>query len=256
MMSKSFSDQGAAKEQGLNWRRALRLFFVLYLLLLLIWVPGRFLQRHLLPATEPLTLSDATGTLWRGGIERISHPFLTLKGLQWRWLPAPLLQAQVGAAVQVGDAALAVSLGVGLDRALRLRDLKLDGPLSAWLEFPLPLNAQLQGGWADLRLDTEGCASASAGEVQVGDWQGVSADLFNTLGKVTAALTCQDGQLQAQLSSDKPALALQGQLVLGMDGRYRLALQLRPPPAAREDWLDLGFSARGGFLHLQRQGRL
>lgn len=256
MMSKSCSDQGTGKAQRLNWQRALLIFLTIYLLLLIIWVPARFLQRHVLPTSAPLTLSEANGTLWRGGIERISHPFLTLKGLQWHWLPTALLQAQIGAAVDAGDEALAVSLGVGLDRALQLRDLRFDGPLSAWMEFPLPLSAQLQGGWADLQLDAEGCSSSSVGELRVSDWQGVSAALFNSLGTVTAALACQDGQLQAELSSDAADLALQGRLILAMDGSYRLSVQLRPAPATREDWLDLGFAARGGVLQLQRQGRL
>ncbi|MFT5719905.1 MAG: hypothetical protein ACI9W6_000193 [Motiliproteus sp.] len=240
-------------------------FVAAYLLLMLLWVPAGWVYQQLLPS-EPSqhslpVIKRLSGSLWRGTAEGVMLP-LAVRSLGWQWDMRALLSASWGYRLTLNSAQDRARVAVSLDGAARVKDLQLNGRLSAWVSTfqgqSLPLDVEISASLTDARIGRQGCTTLQEGRVALQDWQGLMSESLNRLGRIEANLSCVGGSLQVDFEGSEAAVQLSGRWVLNPDLSYLLTVEAHPQALDIKDSLSaVGFVQRASGVWLfRRQGTL
>jgi len=247
-------------------RALLALGFVLIALVAAILVmPARWLIT-LLPASWPVAVVDASGSLWRGtALVALGPPGARTT------LPAQVgwhLGWQAGPRLQLQHPWLDCQLGLrpGLT-ALGLSPCTLRLPAVALATLGAPLNTlkpagQLSLRWPGLQLPYRGLPAP--GEILQLDWAQAGSALSNVrpLGHYRAVLSSTGQRLELSLATISGPLLLEGAGNLDARGNFNFRGEARPRPetaastVAGLQTLLSGIGRRSGEATLLQVGRL
>ncbi len=186
----------------------------------------------------PVTISNVSGTLWSGRAGAVStNNNLTLKNVEWSFLPWRLLLASITISVnaEFKNNPIQTRLSTGLSGNLSVDDLdmKLDAADMASL-VSLPLGEL--SGMLQLRIDNayieQGLVPRVNGTLT---WNQASVTIAESadLGNVSVLINENDeSPLSASISNKGGHLALKGSFTTSAQGDYSLQLSMKPNATA------------------------
>jgi general secretion pathway protein N len=186
----------------------------------------------------PVSISNVSGTLWSGRASAITtNNNLTLKNVEWSFLPLRLLLASIAISVnaEFNDRPIDARLATGISGNLSVDDLnmKLDAADAASL-VSLPLG-ELSGIF-QLHIDNayieQGLVPRVNGTLT---WNQASITIAESadLGNVSVLINEQDeSPLSASISNKGGHLALSGTFTTTAQGEYSLQLSMKPNASA------------------------
>ena len=229
---------------------------------LLANLPAQTLWQYL--PHDRVELKGISGTPWSGMVESLlinsTKSPLLLPAVRWQMDLSQLLQGKLVFNVHIGGAALPVN-GYGTimatQAALTLENVAFD-TTAQWLvnASGQPLPASVAGNvflqLDELTVNNTGCLSIN-GEAQLAQSQLESTLGKFDLGNTTANLNCQGGELVAQIIQSSSLFKSQGNLRIGINGRYAFVGNIRPKesmPVSLRKGLNMFVSADASGSYL------
>lgn len=207
----------------------------IYLLALLAALPAQLFV-GLLPAQ--LQLGAVSGSLWQGQIKRLQWQQVRLEKLDFELQLLALLRGRISYALSsplAGDNLVRGTfwlspLGYGAEAATLQLPANVVSPFLR-LPIPLAVDGLLRADIKQLTSGSPWCDQLTA-ELH---WHNAAVRSRMlpeplALGPYRAQLSCAQGAIKAKLS-DEGALGLSGDVQLGAERRYKLALRAEPTPA-------------------------
>ncbi|MEZ5593963.1 MAG: type II secretion system protein N [Gammaproteobacteria bacterium] len=250
---------------------------LLIYLLALLWLMPAERWFALWQQTAPAwTASRLDGNIFSGSVQQLRYAQRDFGDIEWHWLPSRLLRGQLAYSVHLSTAApdhqLSGRLVLSWSRSVSLEMLQGQLPTSVlqrWLELPdlgfsalvAPerLNLTLTG--TPVRLQTADGLIKVHQIVIRNAAQGIKP---MSLGALQLQLDSRQDTIHATAQDlrdpENGLLALQADIILNPDGRYRITGQISPRPSADESvrallQLLLG-TARDSTHRLNLSGRL
>lgn len=186
----------------------------------------------------PVTISHVSGTLWSGRASAVdTKNNLTLKNVEWSFLPSRLLLASIAISVdaEFNDNPVHTRLSTGISGRLSVDDLdmKLDAAdIASMISLPL---GELSG-IVQLHIDNAYIEPGLVPRVNgTLDWKqaGITIAESADLGNVSVLINEDDeSPLSASISNKGGHLALKGKLTTSAQGDYSLELSMKPNATA------------------------
>jgi general secretion pathway protein N len=186
----------------------------------------------------PVTVSNVSGTLWSGRASSVNtRNNLTLKNVEWSFLPSHLLLASAAISVNAefnnNPLHTRLSTGIGGNLSVDDLDMKLDAADVATL-VSLPLG-ELSGIF-QLHIDNAYIEPGLVPRVNgTLDWKQASVTIAESadLGTVSVLINENDeSPLSASISNKGGHLALKGTFTTSAQGDYSLQLSMKPNATA------------------------
>ncbi len=210
---------------------------IAYLVFLITTIPAAPVI-GMLEDSLPVTLNNVSGTLWSGEARTVNtNQDITLKNVQWSFLPWRLLLASVAINVnaEFNNKPVHTRLSTGISGNLSVDDLnmKLDASEIASL-VSLPLG-ELSGVF-HLRINNAYIEQGSVPRVDgTINWNQASITIAETadLGNVSVLIHENDeSPLTASISNKGGHLSLNGNFTTSAQGDYSLQLSMKPNASA------------------------
>lgn len=244
------------------------LFFVLagYLIFLLVTLPATVVLTFVTLPNQ-LSLTQVTGTIWKGHIQQVEYNRQTLEELDWEIELLPLLTGALEVDLRFGDGVDTLqgqgTVGVSFS-GVYVHDVTASAS-SEWIlaasNMPLPISTT---GRVKLDIDEfePGAPWCNTLTGQV-NWSnaGIESLLGNIdLNKPSAKLSCTDGELIAKIKQSSSQLKLSGTAKLQAMGKYTFDGVLVPtaelPESVRSNLRYIGRPNNNGEYQLHYSGRI
>ncbi len=212
--------------------------FVVFMLAL---APARLLT-SLVPSGIA-TISDTSGTLWTGGAQSVSVAGFQLREVEWELHPLPLLIGRLSLALDAkwGDGYVQGNASVGLTGSVRLRAVRIAGPLD-----PVMQRMNLRGSGGELAVDFAALEVANQWPTRVIGTVRVGRVPLSALGVAGAATgnyrlefdieeVGDDGAIPGVLSDGGGPLEIFGELRLMPPRDYTVQARVTARPDAPAD---------------------
>lgn len=243
------------------------LLFVLagYLIFLLVTLPATVVLSFVtLP--NPLTLTQVTGTIWKGHIQQVEYKRQTLEDLDWEIAFLPVLTGALEVDVEFGgEDSLRGKGTVGVTPGGFYAQDVTASASSEWIlaasNLPLPVSTS---GRVDLQVDSfepgKPWCNALVGQL---NWS--NAEIESLLGNIdldnpSAKLSCTDGELIAKIKQSSSQLKLSGTAKLQAMGKYTFDGVLVPtaelPKSVSSNLRYIGRPNSNGEYQLHYSGRI
>lgn len=210
---------------------------ILYLVLLVVWMPARLISYVPLPPS--IQLQNVTGTIWNGQVDMVTVEGLPAYNVHWQLAPLRLLTGHIEVALSTGDIRHSTWVAKGVIGwsfdGIYAQQLTATLPASVVVQqLPIPLPLDVRGR---LRLAiNEGAQGQPVCEQLAGDltWQNgyignQYIDKPFEFDELSVPLGCDKGSIVANIDEQKLPLALH--LNASFDGKQALVDgTVRPQP--------------------------
>lgn len=234
-----------------KWLAGVAAIFI-FIAFLLVSVPARFaLQFVDLPPNAQIGGVD--GSIWQGEIDALRVDDVLLRELTWQLRPWSLLAGNLVVQINIGDHIDNIVVGAGqlsLSRQqLLVESLQLEGRVSDFAAFapqpsPFPMRGDIILSVQEYRWGRPVCEQVQGnlelvgGAIQVGqNWE--------SLGQLSADLSCENGWLSAELTPNN--LGLEASMRVSMhsaEGEFQINESPQAPRTIRNLVAMLPESAR------------
>ncbi|VAX14516.1 hypothetical protein MNBD_GAMMA24-894 [hydrothermal vent metagenome] len=234
-----------------------------YLLFLLASIPAQQVWQFIPPQNKArLQISLIEGSLWSGKISNLQVNRLPLGQMDWDLNLLPLFLGQIELDLKIQGPLGKLQTHLALSSSGRLQATDLTGRIPAESLNPYTLPATLGG---KISLNIQKFLFQSQKELQLqGEmrWHNASISMLQTveLGNVKLiAKAAGDGSI-LNITNEKSALGIEGNIKLDAKGRYSVKLALVNRDSSRKDIRTLlqmlGRADATGKVHINRQGQL
>ena len=203
---------------------------------MVINLPAAFVYQ-LAPVPNNVAVNNITGTIWSGQAGEATINGIALNNINWDIQPAALLRQNLQADISLGDLQSPVSAQASVTASrsgVMVSDATID-VAAEWLQtmVPIPdfvivdvtgnLNLNVRG----MNLTQQGCQSLD-GQLLL-ERSHLESPFGNIrLGDASADLSCNQGQLTAQVSQSSDDISTDGQLNLYPNQRFDISATLVP----------------------------
>lgn len=213
---------------------------VVYLLFVVTLIPARLLGA-LVPA-DVISMSDLTGSLWRGNAQTVDVAGIQLRDANWELHPSELLLGRLALTLDAkwNTGYVRGDVAVGMTGSLRLREVEIAGPLG-----PVLRRMNLSGNGGELAVDVaeldivEQWPTRIVGSLRVGrlplSMLGVSGAALASYALDFDADAAQDGTIPGVLTDGGGPMEVIGEVRLTPPGNYTVQARVKARPEAPPD---------------------
>ena len=239
---------------------------VVFLIFVVTTIPARMIATFV--PTDIARISDTSGTIWNGQARSVVVAEFRLSNVRWNLHALSLLIGRLAMTVEGewGTGFVRGDVGVGVTGAVRVRDLRLAGPLA-----PVLRQLNMQGNGGELSVEIAELDVADNWPTRVVGTVGVGRLPFSMLGigggstgnyvlEFDLDAVGDDGVLPGMLSDAGGPLELLGELRITPPQNYSIQARLkaRPdaPPELSQGLLLTGPKLPDGSHEFQMSGSL